>query len=67
MTYERVLIVPTEPIARFIASGAYLEANSASSFYVAVTRAEQSVAIVLDKAGSSSLPFWNPTAAKQEV
>lgn len=67
MTYERVLIVPTAPIAKFIASGAYLEANSASSFYVAVTRAEQSVAIVLDKAGSSSLPFWNPTAARQEV
>lgn len=63
MTYERVLIVPTAPIAKFIASGTYLEANSASSFYVAVTRAKQSVAIVLDKAGSSSLPFWQPVAA----
>lgn len=60
MTYERVLIVPTAPIAKFITSGAHLEANSASSFYVAVTRAKQSVAIVLDKAGSSSLPFWMP-------
>ena len=66
MTFKRVLIVPTAPIAKFIASRAYLEANSASSFYVAVTRAEQSVAIVLDKAGSSSLPFWNPAAAKLE-
>ncbi|WP_186198829.1 UvrD-helicase domain-containing protein [Burkholderia gladioli] len=60
MTYERVLIIPTAPIAKFIASGTYLEANSASSFYVAVTRARQSVAIVLDKAGTSSLPFWHP-------
>jgi ATP-dependent exoDNAse (exonuclease V) alpha subunit len=60
MTFERVLIIPTVPIAKFIASGAYLEANSACSFYVAVTRAKQSVAIVLDKAGTSSLPFWKP-------
>ena len=66
MTYERVLIVPTAPIAKFIASGVYLEASSASSFYVAVTRAKQSVAIVLDKAGSSSLPFWRPAAATAE-
>ena len=63
MTYERVLIVPTAPIAKFIASGTYLEANSAASFYVAVTRAKQSVAIVLDKAGGSSLPIWRPTRA----
>lgn len=61
MTYERVLIVPTAPIAKFISSGTFLEATSASSFYVAVTRARQSVAIVLDKAGTSSLPFWRPT------
>lgn len=60
MTYERVLIVPTAPIAQFVASGTYLEAGSASSFYVAVTRAKQSVAIVLDKAGSSILPVWKP-------
>jgi len=66
MSYERVLIVPTTPIAKFIASGTYLEPNSASSFYVAVTRAKQSVAIVLDKAGSSLLPFWNPAVTTLE-
>lgn len=60
MTYERVLIVPTAPIAKFIASGTYLEATPASSFYVAVTRAKQSVAIVLDDAGASALPIWQP-------
>ncbi len=64
MTYERVLIVPTAPIAKFITSGTYLEATSASSFYVAVTRAKQSVAIVLDDAGASPLPFWLPHRVK---
>lgn len=63
MTYERVLIVPTAPIAQFIRSGTYLAASSASSFYVAVTRAKQSVAIVLDDAGGSTLPFWQPGAS----
>ena len=62
MTFERVLIVPTAPIAKFIAAGTHLEASSASSFYVAVTRAKQSVAIVLDSAGESLLPFWRPMA-----
>lgn len=60
MTFERVLIVPTDPITKFIASGMHLEANSSCSFYVAVTRAKQSVAIIVDKAGTSSLPFWRP-------
>lgn len=61
MTYERVLIVPTEPIKKFIQSGTCLEPTPASSFYVAVTRAKQSVAILLDAAGASALPFWQPT------
>ena len=61
MTYERVLIIPTAPIAKFIQTGANLEPTSASSFYVAVTRAKQSVAIVLDDAGTSALPYWQST------
>ena len=60
MTYERVLIVPTVPISKFITAGTFLEATPASSFYVAVTRAKQSVAIVLDNPGASQLPFWTP-------
>jgi DNA-binding transcriptional LysR family regulator len=31
MTYERVRIDPTGPVARFVASGAFLEASSAST------------------------------------
>lgn len=59
-TFERVLIVPTLSISRFVQSGAVLEPNPASSFYVAVTRAEQSVAVILDKPGNSQLPYWRP-------
>lgn len=67
MTFERVLVVPTAPIAAFIASGKYLEARSASSFYVAVTRAKQSVAIVLDEPGACTLPYWQPDVMTADV
>lgn len=60
MTRERVLIVPTEGIRSFLQYGTMLEPLPASSFYVAVTRASQSVAIVLDDPGNSNLPYWNP-------
>ncbi len=58
--YERVLIVPTSSIAAFLKSGKYLDPIPAAKFYVAVTRAAQSVAIVLDRAGDSKLPYWHP-------
>ncbi|MDR3409948.1 MAG: hypothetical protein P4L87_03220 [Formivibrio sp.] len=60
LTRERVLIVPTEPIKGFVKKGAALEASSASSLYVAVTRATQSVSIVIDAAGNSQIPYWVP-------
>lgn len=59
-TFARVLIAPTSPITDFIRSGASMEPLAASSFYVSVTRAEQSVAIVLDDPGDSKLPYWTP-------
>lgn len=59
-TFARVLIAPTSPITEFIRSGVSMEPLAASSFYVAVTRAEQSVAIVLDDPGISKLPYWTP-------
>lgn len=59
-TYERVLIYPTGPIGQFVAKGIELAPTSAADFYVAVTRAKQSVAIILDKPGTSSLPYWAP-------
>ncbi len=60
MTYERVLIVPTDGIIKFIQSGDHLEPVPAANFYVAVTRAAQSVAIVIQEPGVSALPFWEP-------
>lgn len=59
-TYDRVLIVPTDGILKFIQNGNYLDPGPAASFYVAVTRAKQSVAIVADKSGTSSLSYWRP-------
>jgi DNA helicase-2/ATP-dependent DNA helicase PcrA len=59
-THERVLIVPTSGIIKFLNSGEYLDAGPAASFYVAVTRAAQSVAIVIEDAGGSSFPHWQP-------
>lgn len=59
-TRERVLIVPTSGIANFVQNGHFLEPFPAAKFYVAVTRAEQSVAIVLDAVGQSALPIWSP-------
>jgi hypothetical protein len=57
-TWKRVLIVPTTSIMRFVQSGIYLDPIPAAKFYVAVTRAEQSVAIVVDNPGESQLPYW---------
>lgn len=58
--YERVLIVPTGPNKDFIKTGTELKPTSAAKFYVAVTRAAQSVAVVLDDPGQSGLPRWQP-------
>lgn len=60
MTAERVLIVPTAGITKFVQTGIQLEPRPAASFYVAVTRAAQSVAIVVDNPVNSPLPYWNP-------
>ena len=57
---KRVLIVPTSGIGTFVQCGTSLDPVPAASFYVAVTRAAQSVAIVLAEPGASSLPYWEP-------
>ncbi|KFE56489.1 UvrD-helicase domain-containing protein [Pseudomonas syringae] len=59
-TYERVLIIATGPIAQFLQRGTALEPGPAAAFYVAVTRAQQSVAIVLGEVGESAIPQWMP-------
>lgn len=60
LTRERVLIAPTDGIIKFIKGVTPLEPLPAASFYVAVTRAAQSVAIIIDDPGRSTLPYWQP-------
>lgn len=59
-TFERVLIAPTKNIEGFLKKNVHLEATSAAAFYVAVTRAKQSLAFILDRPGVSGLPIWVP-------
>jgi hypothetical protein len=61
---ERVLIFPTIPISEFIKTGSKLTDQQAAHFYVAITRAEQSVAIVVDSDVRGSFPYWTPTTAR---
>lgn len=48
-TFDRVGIVPTGPIEKFLQRGEPLAQKSACAFYVAVTRARYSVAIFVKK------------------
>ncbi len=58
--HERILIVPTAGIRQFLQHNKGLDAIPAACFYVAVTRAAQSVAIITDKSGNCTLPWWTP-------
>lgn len=50
LTFDRVIIYPTEPIKKWLKdNNSQLESTSRSKFYVAITRARYSVAIVYNK------------------
>jgi DNA helicase II / ATP-dependent DNA helicase PcrA len=57
--WPRVLILPTAPIANLLRSGLALKPQQAADLYVAVTRAQQSVAFVLETPGVCGIPYWN--------
>ena len=64
-TYQRVIILATDPIQNFCLKGMELKDRSACAFYVAVTRARYSVAIVINRSRKSliasapqGLPVW---------
>lgn len=61
-SYDRVLVFPTKPILKYVISGEPLAAVSKAKFYVAVTRARNSVGIVVpDKtANVPGVPTWTP-------
>lgn len=63
---ERVLILPTGAIETFIKKGKALTEPQAARFYVAVARAQQSVAIVIPDAGGSSFPFWERSSSNRQ-
>ena len=46
-TYQRVMIIPTQPMKRYLDGGSLDEFKSREKLYVAVTRAQHSVAFVL--------------------
>jgi DNA helicase-2/ATP-dependent DNA helicase PcrA len=53
--FDHVVIIPTEPMCQWLLKGAELKPTSRAKFYVALTRARHSVAIVMDW-GSKPLP-----------
>ncbi|UXZ57968.1 UvrD-helicase domain-containing protein [Curtobacterium sp. Arg-1] len=60
LTRQRVLIFPTEKMRKLLQKGEPLEPLTAAKLYVGVTRAEQSVAFVLDRPGQCAHPYWSP-------
>lgn len=66
-TYQRVIILATEAIQDFCLNGKELKDKSACAFYVAVTRAQYSVAIVINQSRKNliesappGLLVWTP-------
>lgn len=61
LEFSRVLIVPTEPIRKYLHSGAVSHVeNSRDKLHVAVTRAQHSVAFVYDGASPLVSSQWVP-------
>lgn len=61
LSWERVMILPTTPILNYLLSGTELTDNQAANLYVAVTRAEQSVAFISDTLSqTSNIKVWKP-------
>lgn len=60
LTFNRVIIYPTQPMLDLISKGKPMAEKSACSFYVAVTRAKSSVAIIVDSKRLTRLLRENP-------
>ena len=60
LSFERVLIYPTDPIKEWLQDhSSELETTSRAKLYVAITRARQSVAFVLDEEATiNRFPLW---------
>lgn len=63
LTFDRVLIYPTRPIAKFLTDGTELAPKTACGLYVAVTRAKHSVAFVVPDPSATGLQTWTSTVS----
>jgi len=61
LTYDRVIIFPTKAMLELVSTGKAMADKSACSFYVAVTRARNSVAIIVDAKNLTKRLRENPT------
>lgn len=59
LTFDRVVIYPTAPIAKYLTDGTELKPKTACGLYVAVTRAKYSVAFVLPESKTTGLTPWS--------
>jgi DNA helicase-2/ATP-dependent DNA helicase PcrA len=59
LQFERVLIIPTEPIRKYLRSGEISD-RSKDKLHVAVTRAQYSVAFVFDDHSTCATNRWKP-------
>lgn len=57
---EHVLIHPTKDVQKLLQKSAALTEQAAAYLYVAVTRAQQSVAFILDDPKACQYPYWSP-------
>lgn len=58
LTFERVIIYPTQTITRFLTNGTELAPKTACGLYVAVTRARHSVAFEVPNPSATALRTW---------
>lgn len=66
LSHKRVLVFPTANMEKLIQQGRALEDQAAAHLYVAVTRAEQSVAFAISTAGQSKYQYWSPNDRQRE-
>jgi hypothetical protein len=59
LTFDRVLIYPTDPITKYLTDGTELKPKTACGLYVAVTRAKHSVAFVVPNPTATGLTPWS--------
>jgi DNA helicase II / ATP-dependent DNA helicase PcrA len=61
LTFDRILIYPNNKLKKFLVTGDPKDAGDVAKIYVAVTRAQQSTAFVIqDKAKSPLMPIFAP-------